>query len=208
MIRRLNRPSHGAVAGYLGLMLGVLALTGGSSYAAQLLDGKNLRSEPGQDPEARQGRRHGDQAAHGRRHGDQAPQELRHGHQARQQRRHDPLHQERIDHGCQARARFGHAWADRQPPPMTRAQLADSSILTSQLADVLGHELRKLAFGAVSGARMSLEVVTATTAVAANTSVSATATCPAGKRAFGGGDDVDDAPRPRSCRPSGRASRR
>jgi hypothetical protein len=75
---------------------------------------------------------------------------------------------------------------------ITTAKISDGAVTSTQLADG-AVTASKIAPGAISGTKLPLHVVTTNSSVAAVSVVSATAACPAGSRAFGGGVTVDDA---------------
>ena len=186
-----KRPSHGAVAGYLGLMFGVLALTGGSSYAAQLLDGKMLKSGSVKAPKLAKG---SVTAAKLHKNAVTAPKLNKNSVTAVKLAKNAVT-----TRSIKNRSVTAIKLAPNSITPallglsaVTSEKLADSSILTSKLSDG-SITTSKIADGAVTGAKVPLQVVTVNTTVAAGTTESATATCPTGMRAFGGGVKLDDA---------------
>jgi hypothetical protein len=186
-----TRPSHGAVAGYLGLLFGVLALTGGSSYAAQLLDGKQLRSGSVKTPKLAMG-----SVTAAKLHKNAVTTvKLNKNSVTAIKLAKNAVTTRSIKNRSITAAKLA-------PNSVTPALLGASAVTSEKIADssVLASKLgngsittSKIADGAVTGAKVHLQVVTASTTVAAGSTNSATATCPAGMRAFGGGVKLDDA---------------
>jgi hypothetical protein len=183
-------PSHGTIAGYLGLALGIIALTGGSAYAARLIDGKQIRSGSVKSSKLAK-----DSVTAAKIHkGAITSAKLARNAVATAAIKNHAVTAAKLAAGSvtSASVKPGSLEArDFSSAALAAIAGAPGSITTTALAD-RSVTAAKLADGAVSGTKIPLQIVTADATVAPASNATATAICPTGTRAFGGGVTIDD----------------
>jgi hypothetical protein len=199
-----KRISHGTVAGYLGLMFGVLALTGGSTYAANLLDGKMLRA--GSVKSAKLAKNSvtavklhkASVTAVKLAKNAVTTAAVKNGSITAVKLAKNAVTSPNVAAGTLQASDFSTSAykslatnVSDQMPPATSADLAASAVTSEKLADG-AVTTAKLADGSVTGPKIPLRVVTEDATLTAISVVSATALCPVGTRDFGGGITIDD----------------
>jgi hypothetical protein len=183
-------PSHGTIAGYLGLMLGIFALTGGSAYAGRLIDGTSIRSG---SVKASKLAKNSVTAAKIH-NGAVTSAKLARNAVATVAIKNHAVTAAKLAAGSvtSASVKPGSLEArDFSSAALTSITSAPGSITTPALADG-SVTAAKLAPGAVAGSKIPLLIVTVDGSVAPASNATATAVCPTGTRAFGGGVTIDD----------------
>jgi hypothetical protein len=193
-------PSHGTVAGYLGLMLGIVSLTGGSAFAARLIDGKSIRSGSVKSSKLA---KNSVTAAKIHKGAITSTKLARNAVVTAAIKDHavtaaklaaGSVTSASVKAGSLEARDFSSAALTAitsAPGSITTPALGDATVTAAKLADG-SVTAAKLAGGSVTGTKIPLQIVTADGSVAPASDATATAVCPTGRRAFGGGVTIDD----------------
>jgi hypothetical protein len=188
----MKRPSHGTIAGYLGLMLGVVALTGGTAVAAGMLNGKMIQG--------------GSIKASKLAKNSVTSVKLHKGSVTNIKLAKNAVSSLTIRNHAVTAAKLGPnavtsvnvTPGSLQASDLTPGALASfqgapgrAAVTTSTLADG-AVTAAKLADGSVTGTKVPLKIVTVDGVISAASLSTKSAMCAEGARAFGGGVTIDD----------------
>jgi hypothetical protein len=200
MLKRTTLPSHGTVAGYMGLILGVLALTGGTAFAARMLDGKSIKNGSIRAVKLHKASVTSVKLARNA----VGTAKVRNKAITAAKLAANSVTGASIAPGSISASDLSSSALTTLSGPVglatpssigesavTSSKLADAAVTTSKLADEAVTGV-KIADGSVPGTKIPLRIVTTDSVVGPASIAAATASCPAGTRAFGGGVTLDD----------------